>query len=179
MPTHIALLRGINVTGHRKVPMADLRALLQSRGMDDVRTYLQSGNVVLSSTLKGGALEAELKRAIADHWGYDVPVFVRSAAELRRVLKNTPYGREKNIKALYVTFLAKRPPKALVEGLQTPAGTDDDFTIDGATVYLRCPGGYGRTKISNNWFEAKLKTIATTRNWRTIGALVELAGTRA
>ena len=170
MPTYVALLRGVNVGG-RKLPMADLRATFDAIGHTDVRTYIQSGNVVFHA---GGApadkLRADIEAAIAHDSGLDVTVLMRTPAELTRVLKRNPYGAD-----AYVTFLDDKPTAKQIAAVDPAPYAPDEFTVDGREIFLRCENGYGRTKINNSFFERKLATRATTRNWNTVQILHEWA----
>jgi uncharacterized protein (DUF1697 family) len=177
VPVYVSLLRAVNVGG-RKLAMTDLRAVYEQLGHADVVTHVQSGNVVSrASTRSAAAVERTISAAIGDELGLDVEVLVRTPKELRSVLRNNPFLRQgrPDPKTLHVTFLASRPVAALVAALDERAFSPDEFRVGQREVYLSCPGGYGRTKINNTWFERKLKVRATTRNWTTVTKLVELA----
>ncbi|MBV9292295.1 MAG: DUF1697 domain-containing protein [Frankiales bacterium] len=169
MAVHVALLRAVNVGG-RKLPMADLRNILTDLGATAVRTYVQSGNVVFDSP----AVTADkLAGALTRHCGFEVRVLLRSAADLRRVVAKPPLDGPET--AWHVTFLAATPAAAAVRALDPSAYGEDTFRVVGKEVYLRTPGGYGRTKLTNALFEKKLAVAATTRNWRTVTTLAEMA----
>ncbi|MFG3708620.1 DUF1697 domain-containing protein [Micromonospora sp. NPDC047670] len=177
MDRWVALLRGVNVGG-AKVAMADLRRLVAGLGHDDVKTYLQSGNVVFGSTVRDAeALARGIERAIADELGLSVPVLVRSGRELAAVAGGNPYAdREDDPTRLLVAFLATVPEKSAVTALTVPGGENVAFTVTGREVYLHYPdGGYGRSKFTNNYLEKQLGVVATTRNWRSVRALAEQA----
>ncbi|MER5332873.1 DUF1697 domain-containing protein [Micromonospora sp. NPDC002717] len=177
MDRWVALLRGVNVGG-AKVGMADLRRLVAGLGHDDVKTYLQSGNVVFGSTVRDAdALARGIERAIADELGLTVPVLVRGGRELAAVAGGNPYADgEDDPTRLLVAFLATAPKKSAVDALTVPGGENVAFTVTGREVYLHYPdGGYGRSKFTNNYLEKKLGVVATTRNWRSVRALAELA----
>ncbi len=177
MPTYVVLLRGINVAGKNRLGMSDLRSLLSVTGGSDVRTYLQSGNAVLSHpSTDAGQLAVDLERRLA---GIGVParVLLRGTNELAAVLAANPYlAGEPDRSKLHVTFLAELPAADRVERLQVPAGETAAFTVRGREVLLHCPDGYGRTKLNNAFLENRLATVATTRNLKTVVALHELAG---
>ncbi len=175
---YVALLRGVNVGARNKVPMADLRAAVEALGFDDVATYVQSGNVVFGTgSTPEAALARRLERAVQRAFGLDVTVLVRTAAQLRRLGAANPYLRaHRDPATLHVTFLAARPAAAAVRALPDGLGPDE-LTVRGREVYLWCPKGYGRTKLTNAWCEQRLGTRATTRNWRTVVTLGELAAT--
>jgi uncharacterized protein (DUF1697 family) len=176
MKAYAALLRGVNV-GKNKLAMPDLRALLTDLGGQDVRTYLQSGNAVFGHATTD---PAELARAIEyglARLGVSSKVLLRTGKELAGVLAGNPYlEREPDPTKLHVTFLADAPAADRTQRLQAPAGETADFSIAGKEVYLHCPDGYGRTKLNNAFFERRLAQPATTRNWRTVTRLCELAG---
>ncbi|MGK5521438.1 DUF1697 domain-containing protein [Micromonospora sp. URMC 107] len=177
MDRWVALLRGVNVGG-AKVAMADLRRLVTGLGHDDVKTYLQSGNVVFGSRVRdAGALARGIERAIADELGLTVPVLVRSGRELAAVAGGNPYAdREDDPTRLLVVFLATAPGRSAVAALAAPGGENVAFTVAGREVYLHYPdGGYGRSKFTNNHLEKKLGVVATTRNWRSVRTLAEMS----
>jgi uncharacterized protein (DUF1697 family) len=158
--------------------MADLRALYERHGHDDVTTYVQSGNVVSrAATRSARAVEESIERAVADDLGLSVTVLVRTPAQLATVLGANPFVRVGgDPKSLHVTFFARAPGKDAVGALDGGAFAPDEFRVHGQEVYVSCPNGYGRTKINNSWFERKLGVAATTRNWKTVTQLVELSG---
>lgn len=178
MPTCIAFLRGINVSGHNRLKMADLRGLVEALGHRDVETYLQSGNVVFAA--RAGATSAiglAMERRIAKDLGLDVNVLVRTKAELAKIAAVNPLAkRGVDLAHLYVTFLGERPGAARVSALDAKRYLPDTFAFSRREVYLCCPKGYGKTKLNNAFFERALATDATTRNWKTVNALVEMAG---
>lgn len=178
MNTHVSMLRGINVSGQKKIKMADLRALYESLGFENVRSYLQSGNVVFEDkNADASVLAAKIKSKIHDEYGYEVSIVMRDLAALQRVIASNPYltDREEDPKMLYVTFLGEPPTKELADALERPDKCSDEFVLDGQEIFVFTPGGYGSTKLSNNFFERKLKISATTRNWKSVNALVEMA----
>jgi uncharacterized protein (DUF1697 family) len=181
VPVYVSLLRAVNVGG-RKVPMAELRVLYEQLGHDDVVTYLQSGNVISRSGVRSApAVERAASEAITDAFGFDVDVQVRTPKQLRSVLGDNPFladrSRHPDRTSLHVTFLAAAPDPARARGLDATGFAPDDFRIAGREVYLCCPNGYGRTKLTTAWFERKLDVSATTRNWTTVAKLVELTDT--
>ena len=171
--TYVALLRGINLGARNRVAMKDLRALVEELGGEDVRTYLQSGNVVFT----GRALRAEaIEKGIRDSLGLDVTVLVRTKAELDQLVRGNPFATA-DPKTLHLTFLAAAPDKAGAKKLGDQTFEPDELEVGGREVYLRCPNGYGRSKLSNAFLEKQLGVTATTRNWKTVTALAELAST--
>ncbi|MCO6452544.1 MAG: DUF1697 domain-containing protein [Caldilineales bacterium] len=181
MSTHISLLRGINVSGQKKILMADLRALYKSLGLANVESYVQSGNVLFDSDEDAATLKQRIEAGIERVYDYHVDVVLRTPADFARVLANNPYLVTRNVdtKQTYVIFLAQSPDPDLAEALAVADGSDDEFTNAGEEIYLYLPGGAGRTKLTNNFFERKLKLSATTRNWRTVEALYEMARARS
>ncbi len=179
MPVYVAMLRGVNVTGHHKVSMSDLRALVETLPADDVRTYVQSGNVVFESCAPDGAnIAHDLEARIQAQLGLHVAVVVRTSDELDQVRSGNPFlsgGRDPA--RLHVTFLAALPGPDRVRSMETAANAaaPDECRLLGHHVYLHCPDGYGRTKLNNAFFERKLAVTATTRNWRTVTNLTEMA----
>jgi len=176
--THVALLRGINVAGKNKVPMKELAAILAGAGCRDVRTYIQSGNVVYRApTALARRVPAAVSAALARRLGLTVPVVTRSAAELDAVARENPFLRAGADPAtLHVAFLADHPSADRVAALDPKRSPPDTFEVRGREVYLCCPKGYGTTKLTNAWFDGKLQTTSTVRNWRTVLTLLEMAG---
>jgi uncharacterized protein (DUF1697 family) len=171
LPTYIALLRGVNVGTGRKVPMNDLRALFDSLGHTDVRTYIQSGNVVFATKDAAPArVQSAIEQGITRDFGLDVAVLLRKRADVAKVLERNPFGAE-----AYITFLDDLPDRKLVAALDPAPYSPDEFVVYGREVFVRCPNGYGRTKINNAFFERKLATRATTRNYKTVMTLHDWA----
>ncbi len=175
--TYVALLRGINVGGKNKLPMRDLAALFAELGCSDVSTYIQSGNVVFKAAPGAAdALPALAARHIRERWGLDVPVVLRSAEALGAVADHNPFlAAGANAEALHVLFLADEPPARAVAALDADRSPPDAFTVRGREIYLCCPHGIGRSKLTNDYFDRQLHTTSTGRNWRTVLKLVELA----
>ncbi len=177
MPVYLAMLRGINVSGQKKVPMAELKAVVESLKFKQVRTYIQSGNVVFDApSTEPEKLALQLEKKINAHFKFEVPVIIRSPEEIEKVLKKNPFLKEKEIDTsrLYVTFLKESPSKELSSKLSAVSFDPDRFIIQGNEIYLHCPVSYGNSKLTNNFFENKLKIGATTRNWRSLNELNKL-----
>ncbi|MES2618473.1 MAG: DUF1697 domain-containing protein [Bacteroidota bacterium] len=177
METWLAILRGINVSGKNLIKMAELKVLLQSKGLTDVQTYIQSGNVVFKhKSTDPTKLSTLISKAIKEAFNCDVPVIVRTAKDVATILADNPYLKQKNTapEHLYVTCLAEVPPAENIGKLEGINSGDDTWQIIGCNIYLHCPGGYGNTKLNNNLFENKLKVTATTRNWKTMNVLLEM-----
>jgi uncharacterized protein (DUF1697 family) len=172
---YVAMLRGINVSGRNKLSMTDLRQVFADAGCDDVRTYIQSGNVAFTSAAAPDTVVEAVERRLRGMVGCRVPVIIRGEDEIAAVVDGNPFLRRQADPAhLHVTFLADTPGAPAVEDLRARPTAPDAFEIVGRAVYLHCPDGYGRTKLTNAFFEKKLASEATTRNWRTVTTLVEL-----
>jgi uncharacterized protein (DUF1697 family) len=158
--------------------MADLKLLYEKQGFKNIKTYIQSGNVIFESNKQStSSLEKVIQQAIKLHYGFDVPVIIRSLNEFKKLLETNPFltDEKTNVDKLHVTFLSKEPAAQELLAIQVYDYTPDKFKIIDQHVFLYCPDSYGETKLSNKFFESKLKVSATTRNWKTINALVDLA----
>ncbi len=178
MKRFVAFLRGINVSGQKKVPMADLRNLLGNVGLQNVKTYIQSGNVVFESDIINPSEIAKLIQAsILDKFEFDVPVLVKDEEELRSIIDTNPYSKEEDLeqKQIYFVLFLEVPNNNLVEAFNQESYLNEEFKIIKDRLYLNCKQGYGKAKLNNNLIEKKLKIIATTRNYRTMNKLLEMA----
>ena len=173
MEKYIALLRGINVGGHKKILMTDLRSLFESLGFKEVVTYIQSGNVVFTSSEKDG-LAVKISDGIKSKYGWDVPVLIKTASELESVLLNCPFSKEKKEKS-YFTLFSEPPSEKNIEEVAQLSYPNEEFEITPMCLYFFCAMGYGRIKFNMNSVEKKLKVKATSRNYRTMIKLLELA----
>jgi uncharacterized protein (DUF1697 family) len=173
--TYVALLRAVNVSGRNKVNMRELAALLSGVGLELVSTYVQSGNIVFRSSAGTGDVTGTIGDAITRELGLDVTVLVRTRAALARVAAESPFvSSDAPPSQLHVAFLAGAPTR---RGHET-AGVDgrgDEFVVRRREVYLRLPGGVGRTKLNNAYRERALGVGATMRNWRTVTTLLDMA----
>jgi uncharacterized protein (DUF1697 family) len=180
--TFVALLRGINVGGRTRVPMAELRSVLSSLGLEDVTTYIQSGNVVFGSRATGATqLAARMERGIRDAFGVSVAVLLRTPSELAKVARSNPFLRDgAEPSKLHVVFMDSVPARKAVAGLDPDRSPPDEFRVRGREIYLRLPNGAGRSKLTIDYFERRLGVRATHRNWKTLNKLLDLseAGTR-
>jgi len=157
--------------------MRDLVRMFAEAGCSEVSTYIQSGNVVFRAPGSAAKLPAVIARSIADEVGLRVPVLLRTVEELERVARLNPFLRAgADEQALHVLFLADVPARAAVSGLDPNRSPPDAFAVRGREIYLCCPGGMARTKLTNDYFDSRLGTTSTVRNWRTVLKLVELAG---
>jgi len=156
--------------------MVDLAKLFESLRFKNVRTYVQSGNVVFHSDPADASTIAEkIEKKIRQAYGFEVNVIIRTSDELEKIISRNPLAKEKETDRLHVTFLAEVPDERLASGLDIKKEKNEKFIITGREIYLYCPNGYGRTKLNNTTFEKKLKIIATTRNWNTTNKLLEIA----
>jgi uncharacterized protein (DUF1697 family) len=179
METYISILRGINVGGQKKIQMTDLKLLYEGLELAEIITYIQSGNVIFKTDKNCNTKELadRIEQAIEAKYDFTVPVILRAVKEIENTLAVNPFLKENNIDfdKLHVTFLADKPSKENLGNLKNFDYSPDKFIIDGMEIFLYCPNGYGITKLSNNFFENKLKVRATTRNWKTVNKLFELA----
>lgn len=179
MSTYISMIRGINVGGKR-IKMADLRDIYISMGFEHVKTYIQSGNVIFKSENRDPEYLAKtIREKILETFKYSVEVVIRSNDELKQVVEASPF-KDKDEKYVHVTFLSDNPSDKLIKEIDPSliSGIKDSeqFIIGSREIYLYLPEGYGRTKLNNNFFEKKLQLTATTRNWKTVNKLIEIAG---
>lgn len=176
MVTHVALLRGINVGGHTKVGMEDLRRVFLALDLAGVKTYLQSGNVIFTDDAdESSRLAGDIEKRVARDLGMATRVLLRTKDDLAQVVTNNPFRTsELDPSKLHVTFLAGTPDPQWAALLETPIREPDEFALVGREVYLHCPNGYGRTKLNNAYIERRLGVIATTRSWNTVTKLHNL-----
>lgn len=171
----VALMRGINVGGKNMLPMKVLAAMFEAAGARSVRTYIQSGNVVFEApAARRAKLALAVRAAVKKQLGFESEVVVRSAEELERVARSNPFLPKAELAQLYVAFLADRPTPAQVKALDPSRSPPDAFRVVGREVYLKLPNGAGRTKLTNAYFDSKLGTVSTMRNWRTVLTLLEM-----
>ncbi len=178
MPRYIALLRSVNVAGHGRLAMADLRASFDALGHGDVRTYIQTGNVLFtSSSTSEKSLVSAIEARLASDFGDSPAVLLRTVSELQRVGRFSPYAKAgANPSRHHVTFLAQAPTKAALASLSPPPPSrNDELVVDGREVYVHTPDGYAETKYSGSFLERRLGVVSTTRNWNTVAKLCELA----
>ncbi|MEO6902005.1 MAG: DUF1697 domain-containing protein [Bacteroidia bacterium] len=178
MITYISILRGINVSGHRMIKMQALKELLSSLGFQNIQTYIQSGNIVFQyKKTDHQKLEKKIANAIIDKFTFDVPVIVMELCEFQQIIVGNPFVKDKtkDLAYLHVTFLAGKPDlksfNKIKEGFYQP----DEFYFVSKAIYLYCPTSYSNSKLTNGFFEKKLKITATTRNWKTINEIQNLA----
>ncbi len=177
MQTYIAILRGINVSGQKIIKMAELREHLSSLNFTNLATYIQSGNIVFQSkTADNNAIEDKIQKNIKDNYGFDVPVIVRSLKEWQMIVDRFPFNIEHcDINRLGFTFLKDKPTHIPVEEINKYKAVNDEVVYTEKEIYLHIPDGFGKSKLTNNVFERKLKAAATTRNWKTTQKLLKMA----
>ena len=175
MKTYIALLRGINVGGHRKMPMAELRDLLTKIGFSNVKTYIQSGNVIFKvAETNVNEMENSIQKSIADHFGFDVSVMVRTRQQLQKIFDDCPFSEDKKINS-YFAILSHSPDKELVQKAYEKTCENEEYEITNDCLYFYSNKGYGNAKFSLNYFEKKLNVNATARNYKTMLKLLSLS----
>jgi uncharacterized protein (DUF1697 family) len=173
MATLIALLRGVNVGGHGKVPMPRLRELLTEDGYDNVQTYVQSGNIVLDTRKSPSSLAKALRKLIADEFDVDTPVIVRTRDEIAAVVDKNPLADVAEVPKLYqVTFYDDPVPKDLVKKFEGLVGENEQMVVDGRELYCWHADGAARSKLWNGIANTKL---GTSRNWNTVTKLLAMA----
>lgn len=176
MNQKIALLRGINVGGKRKILMTDLKSLCETLDLKNVKTYIQSGNLIFNSDRKNDEIENDLEKAIKANFGFDVPVIIRSVKELETTINKNPFTEKLvDINQLHLTFLKEKPIKEAIEKTLSYHYKPDKFKIDNKEVFIICAGKYHKSKLTNTFFEKHLNVAATTRNWKTVLKLSELS----
>jgi uncharacterized protein (DUF1697 family) len=171
--SRLALLRGINVGGKNMLPMRDLAAMFEDAGCGNVRTFIQSGNVIFgasASVSKG--LAGVIASKIEERFGYNVPVILRTAQQLREVVAHNPFPGAEDI--LHVMFLADRPSPDKIATLDPNRSAPDAFIVHGKEIYLQLPNMVAASKLTNAWFDSKLDTVSTLRNWRTVTKLLAM-----
>jgi len=174
MTQYIAILRGINVGGKRKVLMKDLKELVEQLGGTCVRTYIQSGNVVFDYSASTCAhLENLLSEAIVVHYGFEVPVIIRTSKEWKQLIQMIPFGHE-TLDQLHVIFLKALPGEQDLAVISKYDSFPDTFVIQDKQVYIQCVGSYHKTKLGNAFFEKKLKVPCSTRSMKTVLKIAEM-----
>jgi uncharacterized protein (DUF1697 family) len=176
MTVYVAMLRGVNVGGN-SLKMDWLRQACEGLGLQNVRTYVQSGNIVFASRASAAKLAQTLKATIDAQTRLPVTVVLRSAADMERIVADNSFLKQKGVDAtkLHVAFLGKVPVKPALERLDALAGTRDQYRLHGSELYLNCPINYGETRLSNSAIEKVLGVSATTRNLKTVTTLHQMA----
>jgi uncharacterized protein (DUF1697 family) len=178
MPTFISLLRGINVSGQKLVKMDALKTMYKHLDFQNAETYLQSGNVIFRDDHSDPAdLAATISSKIQEQFGFEVPVIVFNIDDLKSIIEANPFKDDLRIdrQFLHVTFLAADPKEIDFELIAAKKSPGEEIVLIKKAVYLYCPHGYGRTKLTNNFLEKKLRVGATTRNWKAVNELLKIA----
>ncbi len=174
--TYISLLRGINVGGHRKVKMEELKTLYEGLQFQNVSTYIQSGNVVFQTSHNycenlSDLISGELNK----QFGFPVPVIVKNITEFQDIYENNPFLKQNmDSQKLYAIFLSDDPDQYVINKI-TEKSKEDIFILYKSIIYLFCPNGYGKTKLTNTFFENNLKVVATTRGWASVSKIYQIA----
>jgi len=177
---YISLLRGINVSGQKKIKMSDLESLYEKLGYQDVVTYIQSGNVIFNSDIKDRSkIIQNIENGITKKYKFHVPVTLRTRREISDIIKKCPFGSVdlalEGTKVL-VTFLSAKPLKEKLALIKKYVAASEKIILMAKEIYLHCPNGYGKSKLSNAFLENKLGVVATTRNWKSVHKLYDLSG---
>lgn len=178
MNTFITILRGINVGGNRIVKMQDLKLMLENMGFHRIQTYIQSGNVVFDAECADNEeISHKIQTEILNTFGFEVPVITFNINELEMMLNQNPFlnHSEFSIEFFHVTFLSNASNTKLSSFFEPNDPILNTFFQMGKCVYLYCPNGYSKTVLSNTFIERKLKVNATTRNWKTMNHLYQMA----
>lgn len=177
MKTHLALLRGINVSGHNMIKMEALKTTLEVIGFQNVHTYIQSGNVFVDTDEENpAAVGFKIKQEIFKTFGNEVPVVVIGKADLEACLKNNPFLKEKDLdlKKLYVAFVSKTLQTENINDLKISQFKPDEASIDSSRIYIKYAVGAGKTRFDQKYIEKKLNVTATIRNWNTVTQLLQM-----
>jgi uncharacterized protein (DUF1697 family) len=178
MTTYVALLRSVNVAGHGRLAMAELKEMFVGLGYSDVTTYIQTGNVIFTTSSRSAAkLELAIERQLEETFGSTPKVLLRTVPELTHTLSSSPYPKlGADPSRHHVTFLAETPTKERLKAFRPPDSGRDELAIIGREVYVHTPDGYANTKLTGSYLERHLGVSSTTRNWNTVTKLTALAG---
>jgi uncharacterized protein (DUF1697 family) len=177
MTTHLALLRGINVSGHNMIKMEALKATLKGIGFQNVQTYIQSGNVFVDTDEQNPAkVGFQIKQEIFKVFGHEVPIVVIAKTDLEACFKNNPFLKEKDfdVKKLYVAFISIVLQSTSINDLKISQFKPDEASIDGSRIYIKYAVGAGKTRFDQKYIEKKLNVTATIRNWNTVTQLLAI-----
>ena len=175
MKTYVALLRGINVGGHRKVPMGELRSILANTELEGIKTYIQTGNIIFQSDEQEKIkLEKKIQNSILNHFGFDVSFLVRTKEDINSIFENCTLSEEKKINS-YFAILSHVPDEKLVNEASQKTYKNEEYYIIDDCIYFYCATGYGKAKFNLNYFERKLMVNATARNYKTMLKLISMS----
>jgi uncharacterized protein (DUF1697 family) len=175
MKRYIVLLRAVMPSGRNKVPMAQLREALSTGGFENVRTYIQSGNALVDTTLPAREVEQRVHALIKEHIGPNLTVVARTRDQVRKVLEGNPFREGHDQSRVFFALLATRPSATKVKELLAEDFGEEKLAVVGTCAYMYVPGTYGRNRLSNNFVEKKLGVAATMRNLNTLTKLVEMS----
>jgi uncharacterized protein (DUF1697 family) len=179
MNPYIVFLRGVNMAGHNSLKMNDLSGLFVSLGFNDVRTYIQSGNVIFSdqSGKSNTELAAIIEMAILKKFNFTIPAMIRNIDDLKNILRNNPFSNEENFNPgrMSAILLHKETTQNQVDMVRNVDYPPDKFKVLGREIFVYCPNGFGKTKLYTNFFEKKMGVTGTARNWNTINAILQMA----
>jgi uncharacterized protein (DUF1697 family) len=182
MQTLVSFLRGINMTGHNSLKMNDLAELFRTAGFSEIETYIQSGNVIFSSSemVSDVEISSKIKEGIHKRFGYNIAVVIRTVPQLELIVKSNPFTIEVSFDPTKtaVIFLSDTPSAAGIEKLKGIETGPDRYAISGKEIYIYCPNGFGKSKLYANFFDKKLNVEGTARNWKTINTILEMAHQR-
>ena len=177
MSKYLSMLRGINVSGQRSIKIDELIKLYESLNYNNVRTYIQSGNVIFYSPKDNSEnITKKIEGKIKKEFSFDVSVIIRTKYDLNYIINANHFLKRKNIEQskLHLTFLLNMQEELISREIIEKKSGEDEFYIKGKEIYLYCPNGYGKTKYTNGFFEKHLNTIATTRNWNTVNNIFKM-----
>lgn len=174
MTIYIAFLRGINVGGKKIIKMEKLKDIFKSLYFQNVKMYIQSGNVIFDSTEESADILYKIETELENVLGYKVTSIIRTADELEEIIKQNPFSASEDVEKQYVTFLHREPTVEAADRLMSYKNDVDDFCVTHREVFLLCGKGYGKTKFSNHFLESKLDVLATTRNWKTVNKILNM-----
>jgi uncharacterized protein (DUF1697 family) len=177
MQKYISLLRGVNMTGHNSIKMAELASLYKDLGFTEVQTYIQSGNVIFKSSESEDDIRNKIERGISEKFSYDIASMIRTVEGLEVLFSSNPYLKEADFDPakMAVVFLHEHVTDIQSTKVSTVSYPPDKFMICGREIFIYCPNGFGRTKLYTNFFENKMGVTGTTRNWKTIKTIYDIA----
>jgi uncharacterized protein (DUF1697 family) len=179
MQTYISFLRGVNMTGHNSIKMADLSVLFKDMGFQDAETYIQSGNVIFSNAadLSVSDISLKIEKAILERFNFNVPVLIRTVEEMRKIISVNPFLLQQSFdpSKMAVMFLYEKSSEAQIQKVINFDYPPDKFEIIGSEIFIYCPNGFGKTKFYTNFFEKKMGVTGTARNWKTITTVLNIA----
>jgi uncharacterized protein (DUF1697 family) len=175
---YISILRGINVSAKNIIKMDALRKAYENAGFSNVQSYIQSGNIIFKNNSgQTKELAQKINQLIQENFELDIPVLVLSVRELKHIIENNPFAQqeEKDPTFFHVTFLSEKSKLHTYSEIEAKKSEDEEISFSDDAIYLYCPNGYGKTKLTNNFIESKLKVTATTRNWKTVNELMRIS----